>query len=447
MFGPYLQVLRRPGAARFSAAGMLARMQMSMAGLGAVLLLSAERGSFAVAGTVSSIYALSGAAISPQVSNLVDRLGQRRIVPKMLLLHIPAIAAIVCVAVFTELTWPIFPLAFLAGASQPIIGPLVRTRWSAMLAGDPQLRTAFAWESLIDEAVFIVGPPLATVVALQLFPAAALILATTLLGLGTLLLLTQRGTEPQPSGRSRSKAGKPAILLPGVAGITAIFALMGGIFGAFEVTTVAFAKEAGHPGVAGLLLAFYAFGSLLAGLIFGVANIRSSLLKQFGVSVAVLAVVTLPLPFLPNLVFVGGGLMLAGVACSPALISGMSLVERIVPAHRLTETMSWTGSGMAVGIAMATPLAGLVIDARGASDAYWVTSGCAIGAAGVALLVLSSLRRAIAEVSGIDTPEGAEAAAGQSIVSDLAPAMVTTGTAGQQTSTGMVTTGRGSQST
>ncbi|MDT4912076.1 MAG: hypothetical protein QOC66_1204, partial [Pseudonocardiales bacterium] len=34
---------------------------------------------------------------------------------------------------------------------------------------------------------------------------------------------------------------------------------------------------------------------------------------------------------------------------------------------------------------------------------------------------------AIAEVSGIDTPEGAEAAAGQSIVSDLAPAMVTTG--------------------
>jgi predicted MFS family arabinose efflux permease len=105
----------------------------------------------------------------------------------------------------------------------------------------------------------------------------------------------------------------------------------------------------------------------------------------------------------------------------------MSLVERIVPAHRLTETMSWTGSGMAVGIAMATPLAGLVIDARGASDAYWVTSGCAIGAAVVALLVLSSLRRAIAEVSGIETPEGAEAAAGQSIVSDLAPGMVTTG--------------------
>ena len=423
MFGPYLQVLRRPGAARFSAAGMLARMQMSMAGLGAVMLLSAERGSFAIAGIVSSIYALSAAAISPQISRLIDIRGQRQVVPKQLLVHVPAIALMIFFAVYTSLTWPIFVLAFIAGAAQPIIGPLVRTRWSTMLSGDPALRTAFAWESLIDEFVFIIGPPLATIVALQLFPAAASILATTLLVIGTLLLLTQRSTEPVPSGRTRARGGRPAILLPGVFGITAIFALMGGIFGAFEVTTVAYAKEAGHAGVAGLLLALYAFGSLLAGLIFGVAKLKSSLLKQFGVAIAALAVVTLPLPFLPNIWWIGGGLMLAGVACSPALISGMSLVERIVPAHRLTETMSWTGSGMAVGIAMATPLAGLVIDSHGASAAYWVTSGCAIGGFLVALMVLPSLRRSIAAASEIE----GEKAAGQSVVSDLRPAMVTPG--------------------
>jgi len=421
VFRPYIQVLRRPGAARFSAAGMLARMQMSMAGLGAVMLMSAERGSFAVAGTVSSIYALSAAAISPQMSRLIDIHGQRRIVPKQLLVHVPAIALLIVFAVYTSMTWPIFILAFIAGAAQPIIGPLVRTRWSRMLSGDPALRTAFAWESLIDEAVFIIGPPLATIVALQLFPAAASMLATSLLVIGTLFLLTQRSTEPVPSGRAKARGGRPAILLPGVFGITAIFGLMGGIFGAFEVTTVAYAREAGHAGVAGLLLALYAFGSLLAGLIFGAAKLKSSLLKQFGSAVAALAVVTLPLPFLPSIWWIGAGLMLAGVACSPALISGMSLVERIVPAHRLTETMSWNGSGMAVGIAMASPLAGLVIDSHGASTAYWVTSGCAIGSFLVALLVLPSLRRSIAAASEID----GEQAVGQSVVSDLVPAMLT----------------------
>ena len=84
---------------------------------------------------------------------------------------------------------------------------MVRARWSAQLHGTSLLRTAFAWESLIDEAVFILGPPLATIVALQVAPSAALILATTLLIIGTLLLLTQKSTEPKPSGRQQRGEG------------------------------------------------------------------------------------------------------------------------------------------------------------------------------------------------------------------------------------------------
>ena len=83
---------------------------------------------------------------------------------------------------------------------------------------------------------------------------------------------------------------------------------------------------------------------------------------------------------------------------------------------------------MAVCIATATPLAGLVIDSHGASTAYWVTSGCAIGAFLVALLVLPSLRRSIAAADELDGEQlDAEQAAGQSLVSDLVPAMVTPG--------------------
>ena len=394
MFAPYLAVLRRPGAARFSAAGLLARMQLSMAGLGAVMLLSSVRGSYAVAGLVSATYALSQAAISPQFSRLIDVLGQRRVVPFQLAVHLPSIVAMIAIAVYTPLTWPIVVLAFLAGASQPQVGSLVRTRWTVALKGSPNLRTAYAWESLLDEVVFIAGPPLATIVALQLFPAAALILATAFLTVGTVLLLTQRSTEPEPSGRAKAKGGRPAIALPGVLGITAIFMLMGGVFGSFEVTTVAFAREQGHGGAAGLLLALYAAGSLLAGLIFGAMTLKSSLLRQFVTSVLLLAVITLPLPFLGNLWLLGAGLTLAGVACSPALIAGTAQLERIVPDHRLTEAMSWTTSGMAVGVAMATPLAGWVIDNVGASSAYWVTAGCAVGAALVALAVRASLVRA-----------------------------------------------------
>ena len=219
MFGSYAQVLRRPGAIRFTAAGFLARMQMSMAGLGSVMLLSVERGSFAVAGTVSAIYALSAALIGPQISRLIDVFGQSRVLPVQLIVHVPAIVGMIVVALTTDLNWPIYVLALVAGAAQPSVGPLVRARWSAQLHGTSLLRTAFAWESLVDEAVFILGPPLATIVALQVAPSAALVLATTMLVIGTILLLTQRSTEPKPSGRRNAAKGRPAILLPGVGGM------------------------------------------------------------------------------------------------------------------------------------------------------------------------------------------------------------------------------------
>jgi predicted MFS family arabinose efflux permease len=408
VFGPYLKVLRRPGAARFSAAGLLARMQLSMAGLGAVMLLSVERDSYAVAGSVSAIYAVSAAVIAPQLSRLIDVFGQRRVVPFQLLVHVPAIVGMILIATLTPLNWPIFVLAVVAGGAQPSIGSLVRTRWSAMLAGTPELRTAFAWESLLDEVVFMAGPPLATVVALQLFPAAAMVLAVTLLTVGSVLLIVQTRTEPQPSGRNRARGGRPAILLPGVAGITAIFVLLGAIFGSFEVTTVAFAREAGESSVAGVLLALYAFGSLFGGLVFGTLALRASLLRQFVVGVVVLAVITFPMPFLGTVWLVGVGLFVAGLACSPVLITGTALIEQIVPAHRLTEAISWGTSGMAVGIAVATPFAGLVIDGPGASVAYWVTSGSAIGAMLVALLVLGSLRRAAARTGPAEALADAE---------------------------------------
>ncbi len=394
MFGSYAQVLRRPGALRFTAAGFLARMQMSMMGLGAVMLLSAERGSYAVAGAVAAIYAVSNAIIGPQVSRLIDSFGQFKVVPIQLAIHVPAVVGMIAITLWTPLTWPIYVLALVAGASQPIMGPLVRARWSAQLHGSPLLRTAFAWESLIDEAVFILGPPLATIVALQINPSAGLLLATAMLLVGTVLLLSQRRTEPTPSGRHSATKGRPAILLPGVAAIAAVFVMMGALFGSFEVTTVAFAKASGVPEAAGVVLALYAVGSLLAGLVFGALTLRASLLRQFVLATATLAVVTAPLPFLPQVWQIAVGLFVAGLACSPVLISGMAFVERVVPGARLTESMAWVTSGVAVGIAVASPLAGVIIDRFGAHTAYWVTSGAAILAIIVALAFLPSLRRA-----------------------------------------------------
>lgn len=406
MFGTYAKVLRVPGALRFSLAGFVGRFQMSMIGLGAVLLLQAERDSYGVAGTVAAVYALSMAVISPQISRLIDLFGQRRIVPIQLAVHVPTMSLLIWLAMTDVPNGVLYGLAFLTGAAQPNIGPLVRARWSAMLTGTGSLRTAFAWESLLDEVIFIVGPPLATLLVIGLFPSAAMVVATAVLVVGTLWFLAERDSEPEPSRGRRGAVPvpgtanlpkvrqRPALALPGVAAVALVYVFIGGIFGSWEVTTVAFADQHGHKGVAGLLLAVYAFGSLLGGLVFGAMKLRSGLLRQFLVMIAAMAVATLPLPLLGSVWALTVGALIAGIAAAPVLISGMALIERIVPAARLTESMSWPSAGIAVGLALSSPVAGVIVDRYPASTAYWITAGCAIAAAVVAFAQVVPLRRA-----------------------------------------------------
>src|SRR4249920_2952614 len=61
---PYAEIFTIPGAWRFSVAGVIGRMPMSMFGLGTVLLISAVTGKYGVAGTVSAVGSLGYAFTS-----------------------------------------------------------------------------------------------------------------------------------------------------------------------------------------------------------------------------------------------------------------------------------------------------------------------------------------------------------------------------------------------
>ncbi len=56
----------------------------------------------------------------------------------------------------------LFLLAIPAGC-MPTIGAMVRARWTELYRGQPQLRTAFAFESVLDEVFFIAGPVISVV--------------------------------------------------------------------------------------------------------------------------------------------------------------------------------------------------------------------------------------------------------------------------------------------
>src|ERR1700683_1666891 len=127
---PYAEVLRVPGAWRFSAAGAIGRMPMAMFGLGTVLLISAGTGKYGVAGAVSAVGSLRYAFSSPQIARLVDGRGQRRVLLPVLTVFTFATAALIATVELHAPTWSFFVSGAAAGATMPSLGTMVRARWS-----------------------------------------------------------------------------------------------------------------------------------------------------------------------------------------------------------------------------------------------------------------------------------------------------------------------------
>jgi predicted MFS family arabinose efflux permease len=156
---------------------------------------------------------------------------------------------------------------------------------------------------------------------------------------------------------------------------------LGGLLGGCEVATIAFADEQGRPVTAGLLLAVWALGSLLAGLAAGALTFRRTAQVRYRIGSLCLFLLLLPMPFVPSLAVLGVFLLLCGFAISPTLIAAISWVESIVPADRLNEGIAAVTTGLVAGIAPGAALVGIVVDTHGAAASYWVP--VAIAAVGV----------------------------------------------------------------
>ena len=193
---PYAEIFAIPRAWRFSVAGIVARMPMSMYGLGTVLLISAGTGRYGLAGSVSAAGSVGFAVCAPQLGRLVDRLGQHRVLIPVCVAFALSVAGLSAAVALRAPDWTLFACGIAGGATMPQTGPMARARWSALLAGSPRLHTAFSVESVADELCFVIGPAAVTVLATQLYPAAGLGTAALCALAGSLWFASPRSTEP-----------------------------------------------------------------------------------------------------------------------------------------------------------------------------------------------------------------------------------------------------------
>jgi MFS family permease len=373
---PYRRLLATPGALAFSIPGMIARLPIAMTYLSVTFVVIHETDSYTLAGTISTGAALINATFSPIWSRKADQLGQA----KVLRFTIPAYISFGLLFIFTithnapTFIWMGF--IFIAEAFLPNIGGLVRRRWLHTLeeseGGRPLINTAYSFEALVDEIVFVVGPLVASAAAISIAPQAGMYFAFSFMSVGTGLYILQKKSEPPPHPKVEGEKRTAVLAIPHVQAVFVMYIFLGACFMSTTLSTIAFADQHGAKSSTGLLLAIWSAGSGIAAVINGAIKWKMTDGQKFVYLIFIMIFATIPLLFSHTLLVLGIVLFLNGFGIAPIIISGYAIVEKSVPAAKVTEAFAWVIAGLQIGNALPGPLTGYMIDNYGADKSFIV---------------------------------------------------------------------------
>lgn len=399
----YLRLLRHGPARNPFLAAVVARLPLSMAPLGILLLVEGERGTYSLAGVVTGAYAVGQALGTPVWGRAMDRFGQVRVLVPTATASAALLAAVALSTVHGGSPALLLVLAALCGLCYPPMSPALRSAWRVIFPEPASRRVAFALDGTSVELVFVGGPLLVSLL-LVISPPVVPLLATAAAMLGGSLCycLTDAARRSRPcSGADGGPTGpmggrRSAVTAPGVAALLLVMLAMSIGFGQLDTSLAATAGIVlGDTERVGLLFLAIAGGSAAGGLAFGTRSWPFDERHAVPVLLAAFAVLLtgiaglLALPEVP-LWALFPLLVVTGATVAPTLIMQQSLLDHLAPSHRLNEAQAFLSASNTTGAAIGTAVAGLLIDHYGLGVSF---GGAAAGAGLAAVVAVASQAR------------------------------------------------------
>ena len=160
----------------------------------------------------------------------------------------------------------------------------------------------------------------------------------------------------------RPTVGHRPLRQPGFALVLVALLAVGIVLGTVEVAAPAVAESVGSVGVAGILLAAFAAGSAIGGLLYGQRTWRASLTTRLLTAAAAMTAFCAASTLLPGVVALGIGLAIVGFFLAPSLVTGYLLADELTTPEVRTEASSWINTAVNAGAAAAAVVVGLVVD-------------------------------------------------------------------------------------
>ncbi len=361
----YLDLLKTRGVARLMGSQLVARFPSGMLSLAFLIYIERIHHSYGAAGLVLAATSVGQAVAGPLTSRWMGVWGMRRV---LILTLIVCSTAVGVIAFSPKLPVAVYMVVgLIAGLSNPPIQPAVRTIYPKLVTSN-QLTPLYSLDASAQEIIWIAGPVIATLVATQVSPVAAIVVAMVFLVGGGIWFIASPEVGQVRIPRARRKLGavltRPPVMLATATG----FLLIGGA-AAVEAGVVATFGE-GRP-ESGIVLAIFALGSLVGGLAFGHRPIGpwALALRIFGVFIGI----ALAAAFL-DFWWLSASLAIAGLGIAPALAVMFTIVSASVKFSETAEAYGWVGTGQLIGAALGSAMAGFMIDAFDAHGAFWVAA-------------------------------------------------------------------------
>jgi predicted MFS family arabinose efflux permease len=377
---PYRETLALPKIRSLLVVATLARIPIAAATVVLTLHVVTDLGrGYGAAGLIGAAATIGGSAGAPVMGRLIDRRGLRPV------LVLTTVAEVIYWLVAQALPyWALLPVALVGGFLALPAFSVARQAIAALTPESHRL-PAFALDSMTTELSFMAGPALGVLIATTAGSRAAMIaLAVGILfaGVGLWLLNPPVRAAHEAPVSSGERVPRRSWLKPRFVAILAVTMAATLVLSGTDVAVVAVLRDTGQLEWAGLVLALWAFFSLLGGFVYGMIRRGLPALVLF----APMALLTIP-------VGLGSGqwwllallLIPAGALCAPTITASSDAISRMIPAGARGEAMGMHNSALTVGVACGAPLAGLAIDHWGPAWGF-----VAVGAVGVlvALIVL-----------------------------------------------------------
>jgi len=380
----YVELFRIPNVWVLVLACFPARVAYGMVSLSIFFKVEQSTGSISSAGLALGLNAASGALTAGIRGSIMDKYGQKW----PLRIMVPTYAALTIALNLADTKVAMLTLAFVMGLSAPPINLSVRPLWKIVVP-EKDLRTAYAIDSSIMNFAFVVGPVIATSLALSRFSSSPLYICAALMLLGGISLgmtKVSRNWIPETKGADYQPLWKhkPLQLLM----IEGCFIGFG--WGLFDVAVPAFTTIEKVPQMTAWIFGAMGVSNVIGGLLAGLVSKKTSSLKAMRRTYGVWFLVSIPMALsYPNWTMIIAGAIL-GLVGGAIQVFCWEVMEAIRPLGSPTAMMGWLWSVEGTLMAVGSMAGGFISEHSSPTIALSITALC-IGA-GYLILALGKSR-------------------------------------------------------